>query len=165
MSLKTPLTWYSYWWGGLKAKPLPWLYNTQGLTPMSPKTKFLSSRTRICQLPLFKLTFSRPCQVLINLRSLNWSKLFQIGIYEETKEKVDELERQLKKKNELILGSINFSDLSIHQGLEFPVKFKCLDFEKYNWKSCLYANSRFMMCLWHSTKRKSHCWSRLFSKV
>lgn len=26
------------------------------------------------------------------------------------------------------LGSVNFSDLCIHPGLKFPVKFKCLDF-------------------------------------
>lgn len=63
------------------------------------------------------------------------------AIDKETKDKVEELERQLKQiKGTDSLGSVNFSDLCIHPGLKFPTKFKCPDFEKYNGKSCPYAH-------------------------
>lgn len=38
------------------------------------------------------------------------------------------------------MGSVSFSDLCIHPGLKIPTKFKCLDFEKYDRKSCPYAH-------------------------
>lgn len=59
------------------------------------------------------------------------------------------------------LGSVNFSDLSIHPGVKFPVPFKYLDFEKYDEKSCLIPISRFMVWLWHNTKTTTLCWFRL----
>lgn len=57
------------------------------------------------------------------------------------KDKVEELERQLKQI--LVtdsLGSVNFNDLCIQPDLKFPTKFKCLDFEKYEGKSYPYVH-------------------------
>lgn len=63
------------------------------------------------------------------------------GVDKQTKDKVEELERQLKQiKGTDSLGNVNFSDLCIHSGLQFPAKFKSPYFEKYNGKSCPYAH-------------------------
>lgn len=59
----------------------------------------------------------------------------------ETKDKVEELERQLKQiKGVDSLESVNLSDLYIQPGLKFITKFKCPDFKKYDGKSCPYAH-------------------------
>lgn len=55
----------------------------------------------------------------------------------ETKDKADELEKQLKQiKATDSLGNVHFHDLCIHLTLKFPAKFICLDFEKYDKESC-----------------------------
>lgn len=62
-------------------------------------------------------------------------------IDKETKDKIDELKRQLKYiKGTNSLGSVNFNELCIHPGLKFPAKFKHPDFEKYDAKSCPYTH-------------------------
>lgn len=62
-------------------------------------------------------------------------------VNKETKDKVEELERQLMQiKGTISLGSINFSDLCIHLGMKFPAKFKCPDFKKHDGNSCPYAH-------------------------
>lgn len=61
-------------------------------------------------------------------------------IDKETKDKVEELERQKQIKGTDSLDNINFSDLCIHPEIKFPAKFKCPDFKKYDGKSCSYAH-------------------------
>lgn len=63
------------------------------------------------------------------------------GVDKETKDKVEEIERQLKQiKGTDSLGSVHFNNLCIHPRLKFLAKFKCSNFEKYDRKSYLYAH-------------------------
>lgn len=49
-----------------------------------------------------------------------------VEVDRETKDKVKELERQIKQiKGTDSLGIVNSRDLCIHPGLKFPTKFKC----------------------------------------
>lgn len=65
------------------------------------------------------------------------------GVEKETKEMVEELEKQLKQiKGVDSWGSVDFNDLCLHLGLKFPPRFKCPDFEKYDGKGCPYAHLR-----------------------
>lgn len=58
----------------------------------------------------------------------------------ETNDKVDELEKQLKQIEATdSLGNVNFHDLCIHAGLQFPARFRCPNFEKHDKESCPYA--------------------------
>lgn len=48
------------------------------------------------------------------------------------KELVEELKKQIKQmKGVDSLGSVMFSDLSIHQGVRFPSKYKFPDFDQW----------------------------------
>lgn len=38
------------------------------------------------------------------------------------------------------LGNVNFNDLCIHLGLKFLPNFKCVDFEKYDGRRCLFSS-------------------------
>lgn len=70
------------------------------------------------------------------MKSCNTRKRFFVIVDKETKNKVDEFERQLKRiKGTDLLDSVNFSDLCSH--VEISTKFKCPDFEKYDGKSCI----------------------------
>lgn len=64
-----------------------------------------------------------------------------VGVDKETKDKIEELERQLKQTKGIdSLGSVNFNNLCMNLGLKFPTKFKCPRFKKYNGNSCPYAH-------------------------
>lgn len=59
----------------------------------------------------------------------------------KTKDKVDELKRQLKQiKRRDSLVSVNLNNLCIRPALKFSSKFKCPGFEKYDGKSYLYVH-------------------------
>lgn len=74
---------------------------------------------------------------------LQYEEEVSVGVDKETKDKVEELERQLKQiKGEDSLRGVNFNDLCIHHGLKFLTKFRCLDFEKYDGKTSLFATLR-----------------------
>lgn len=83
----------------------------------------------------------RPPPQSDNTEAPQYEEEVSATVDKETKDKVEELERQLKQiKGTDSLGNVNFSDLCIYPGLKFPNKFKCPDFEKYDGKSCPYAH-------------------------
>lgn len=67
-----------------------------------------------------------------HLDMLQYEEEISTGVDKEKKEKVEELERQLKQiKGTDSLGSVNPNDLH-PLGLKFPAKFKYPEFEKYD---------------------------------
>lgn len=66
-----------------------------------------------------------------------------VGVWKETKDKVEELESQLKQiKDTDSLEGVHFKDIRIHPGLKLPAKFKCPDFENMMGKAARAPISR-----------------------
>lgn len=64
-----------------------------------------------------------------------------LAAVDKTKEKVEELEKQLKQMEGTdSLGNVNYSDLCIHLCLKFPTKFKCPNLGKHDGKRCMYTH-------------------------
>lgn len=62
---------------------------------------------------------------LDHLEVPQYEEEISVRMDKETKEKVEELERQLRQiKGIDYLGSFDFDDLYIHLGLKFPAKFR-----------------------------------------
>lgn len=63
-------------------------------------------------------------QLVLHLEPLQYEEEMSVGVDREIKDKVEELERQLKQiKGIDSLDSVNFNNLCIHPGLKFPTKF------------------------------------------
>lgn len=90
------------------------------------RMRLLLSTIRTCQHLQSKLTYHNPYlnSTILKLPSLKKSS---VRLDKENKDKVDELDSQLKKiKGTHSLGSVNFSDLCIYPPLKFCTNFKFL---------------------------------------
>lgn len=73
-----------------------------------------------------QINIPQPIPQFSNLEIPQYEKDIAATVDKETKDKVDELQRQLKQIKEIdSLESVYFNDICIHLGLKFPVKFKC----------------------------------------
>lgn len=105
--------------------PLPVAQDSESptvLPPEAPTSQHIPARS-------IQINMPQPAPHLEQLEPPQHEEEVSVGVDRETKDKVEELERQLKQiQGTDSLGNVNFSDLCIHIGLKFPTKFKCLDF-------------------------------------